>query len=229
MKYILYIIAVLFLVEIVGLAKLKLSVNQYENYWKKGNERALNPNEILYIALGDSASQGIGATSPRKGFVGVIAEYIQDKTGKTVHTINLSKTGAKLDDVIKSQLPAIDDYPVDEKTILTIDIGANDMKTFNAVKFESELDKILSQLPKQTIIANVPYFGSGRLRSLEPNALEANVIYSRLANKYSLQLVDLHAVTKSQNQIWTFAPDWFHPGNIGYRNWFDAYKGKLEL
>ena len=52
---------------------------------------------LRYVAIGDSAAQGIGASRPDRSYVGVLADDIHAATGRSVRVINLSISGATVD------------------------------------------------------------------------------------------------------------------------------------
>lgn len=226
---ILVIIVSLGFIEILALLKLKYSVTAYKNYWQAGTNATISSKDQLYIALGDSATQGVGAGTVSKGYVSLIATALATKSKTSVRTINLSVSGARVQDVISDQLPQLKDYPTDSKTIITLNIGGNDMRQFDKEKFAKEMQTLFGQLPKQTIIANVPYFGGGRYRKYEPNVLQANKIIEQLADTYGFTIVPLYEVTRQKDSLIVYSADYFHPSNSGYRNWFEAFRLTMNL
>lgn len=213
---ILLIVGVLVAIELLALAWLFYSVGSYKNYWAK----AANDNgELTYLALGDSAAQGIGATSPRRGYVGVLAERLLQKTGKSVRVINISKTGATLQDYLTEQAPKVKGVKAD---VVTIEIGANDIRSFDKEKFTEQFRQVLTSLPDGTYVSNMPLFNS-RPGSTN-NAQEASDVISKtIADFPKLVFVDLQKLTSDNRSIFGFAPDLFHPNNISYKNWADAF------
>lgn len=212
----LIIIAVLILAEILALAWLYFSVGQYKNFWVN---KAQEQGEITYLALGDSASQGIGASSPMRGYVGLIAKRLEKQTGKKVRVVNLSVTGAKLSDYLRDQAPEVSKYQPD---VVTIEIGANDVKTYNEQTFRDEFKQVLATLPAGTYVSNMPLFNS-RPSSTDPAKAASVVIEQELANNQAMKLVDLQKQTTEHQSIFGFAPDLFHPNNLSYKNWADAF------
>src|SRR5690606_20312357 len=97
-------------------------------------------DDLVYVALGDSTAQAIGASKPEYGYVGLVKEYLENKTNKNVAVINISVSGAKLSDVIAEQIPKLKDLP--KADVLTIEIGANDVINFNRKKFEKDFRSI---------------------------------------------------------------------------------------
>jgi acyl-CoA thioesterase-1 len=56
-------------------------LEHHRTYWR---ERAKRDGDLLYVALGDSAAQGIGASRPDRGYVGLLARRISRRTGRRV-------------------------------------------------------------------------------------------------------------------------------------------------
>jgi lysophospholipase L1-like esterase len=221
LKLFFLVIAVVVLVEVVALCWLYFSVSSYKSFWKnKANESG----EITYLALGDSAAQGIGASSPMRGYVGLIADRLEQKTGKKVKIVNLSVTGAKINDVIRDQIPHIQSIDAD---VVTIEAGANDIRDFNAEQFELDLSRLLTFLPKETYVSDMPLFNS-RPSSTGPAKQASQIIHSLVNKKTDLNLVELERQTTNNQSIFGFAPDLFHPNNLSYKHWADAFWGKIE-
>ena len=217
----LIIIGAFILIEVVALLWLAFSVNRYHDFWAaKANETG----EITYLALGDSAAQGIGATNPMKGYVGLIANNIEGKSGKSVRIVNISKTGAKFDDYLKEQAPVIATLKPD---IITIQIGANDIKLFNADEYRAKFKKVLKTLPDGTFVSNMPLFNS-RPGSTAGGKQGSEIIQEELRNYPNLHFVDLQQETAEHQSVFGFAPDLFHPNNISYKNWANAFLKEID-
>jgi lysophospholipase L1-like esterase len=192
-------------------------------WWR---ERGTKKGDLLYLAIGDSAAQGVGASHPGRGYVGILARHIRDRTGKTVRVVNLSVSGARLQDAIATQLPHVHEYSPD---ILTVAIGANDMNSFDAEKFEGRFRRLLHALPDGVIVADIPSFYVG---AAERNAVVASEIVHRLAATRGFEVAELHNATRRQgvaryafNQT---AADFFHPNDRGYRVWAAAFIPVLD-
>ena len=220
-KVILIIIGLLVIGEVLALVWLASTVGAYKNFWV---QKAKQPGEITYLALGDSAAQGIGATSPSRGYVGLIASRLHSQTGQTVRIINLSKTGAKMDDYLREQAPQIKNIKPD---LVTIEIGANDVTAFNADKYRSDFKKVLQSLPPGTYVANMPLFNS-RPSSTSKAKQASTIIQEELKSYPKLHFVDLQKETQQNQSIFGFAPDLFHPNNLSYKNWADAFWSKIN-
>ncbi len=218
---ILIIIATLIVLEASALVWLATSVGRYEKFWQN---KATQSGEITYLALGDSAAQGIGATSPMRGYVGLIAKRLESQTGKSVRVVNLSVTGAKLSDYLKDQAPQIKNYQPD---FVTIEIGANDVVKYNEPEFRQNFKQVLETLPEGTHVSNMPLFNS-RPGSSGPAKKASRVIEEELKVNGRMKFVDLQKQTTENQTIFGFAPDLFHPNNISYKHWADAFWQQIQ-
>lgn len=218
---ILAIVCVLVIVEIIALIWLATSVSSFRNFWQA---KRAEKGEITYLALGDSAAQGIGASSPMLGYVGLIANNIESQTGKSVRVVNVSKSGAKMEDYLREQAPQINTAKAD---VVTIEIGANDVANFNPTDFRTKFKKVLSTLPEGTYVSNMPLFNS-RPGSTQ-NAKDASkIIEEELVAYPKLIFVDLQRETSENQSIFGFAPDLFHPNNLSYKNWARAFLKEIK-
>jgi acyl-CoA thioesterase-1 len=231
MKSIMLLLGLLLIVFIaVTLTKIGIlysQVERYKQYWATERDRDAEPGSVSYIALGDSGAQGIGATRPEKSYVGLLANSIGNKTNQPVHITNLSVSGAKVADVSRVQIPQLKGQTITDDTIITLSIGGNDAVHRNP-NFATDIDKLFSQLPKQTIVSDVGYFGGGRFNTRESYVQEVNPLLYEAAEKYGLTIAPLYKVTKERNSLFTNAIDIFHPSNRGYQNWYDAFWPEVE-
>jgi acyl-CoA thioesterase-1 len=216
------IILALIVLTGIRLFFLQRQVAGYREYWQQQAAEQPQQDSITYIALGDSGAQGIGASNPEKSYVGLLEKAIAEEANKPVHTINISVSGAKVADVSRLQIPQLKDLNITGETIVTLSIGGNDAVHRNP-NFQTDIDKLFSELPSQTIVSDVGYFGGGRYRSRQPYVDQVNPYVYVAAKKYNLTVAPLHEITKARNSPLNNAVDIFHPSNRGYRNWFDAF------
>ena len=215
-----FIVLTLVLAEVISVLQLGSSLKNNPHYWLL---RSLQAGELTYVALGDSAAQGIGASRPQNGYVGIIADRLAAKTGKTIRVVNLSVSGAKIQDVIDKQIPQLKQYRPD---FVTIEVGANDVVAFNAQTFREHFNILAPQLPANTVVANMPNFG-GRISRVQA-VNSANAIVASAAATYHLRVADLYTATKSRDTPLNYAADFFHPSNRGYKNWANAFWAVLN-
>ena len=191
-------------------------------WWKDYHKR---DGELLYVAIGDSTAQGIGASRPGRSYVGELAKHIRTHTGRTVRVANLGVSGSTVRGALIDQLPKLRKL---EPDIVTVSIGANNMADFNAEKFESDLRRLFDGLPAHAIVADLPSF---YFLPAEKHVLVANEIVHRLASQFGFAVVPLYARTKRQG-LWgvttQFAGDLFHPNDRGYAIWASAFIPTLD-
>jgi lysophospholipase L1-like esterase len=191
-------------------------------YWR---ERHHEPGELLYVAIGDSAAQGIGASRPGHSYVGVLAERIHRHTGRMPRVANLSISGATVPMAVELELPQLRRLRPD---VVTVCIGANDIPTFDPTRFRAGIRALFGDLPSHAIVSDLPSF---YFLPSEKRVLEANRIVREEAAERGLVVVGLHALTKRQG-LWgvvtQFAGDLFHPNDRGYRVWARAFERALD-
>jgi lysophospholipase L1-like esterase len=190
----------------------------HSKWWR---DHAKLRGEVLYVALGDSAAQGIGATRPDHSYVGLLARLIRDTTMRSVRVVNLSVSGATTSLAVQDQLPKLAKYRPD---VMTVSIGANDIAKWDEAGFERNLRTIFAAVPPHALVADLPFF---YFPHSERRVAVANLILRRVAAERGLEVVRLHRETRVRGfrRIFThFANDWFHPNDHGYQVWADAFR-----
>jgi len=193
----------------------------HSKWWR---DHAEQPGEVLYVAMGDSAAQGIGASRPDHSYVGVLARDIRSVTGRSVRVVNLSVSGATVELAVRDQLPKFAKFRPD---VVTVAIGANDIRRWDPEAFERGIREIFSVLPKHALVANLPFF---YFPHNERKVLAANRTLRAVADEFGLTVVPLHTVTRQRGvrrMLTHFADDFFHPNDHGYRIWAEAFRPSL--
>ena len=187
-------------------------------YWRERGR--VREGSVLYVAIGDSAALGIGATSPGGGYVGIVADAIAARTGREVRVRNLSIDGATLDVVLREELPRLAGL---EPDVVTLGIGANDVWTFDPRRFREQYERICAALPPQTVVAELPSFSvlpvAGRARA-------ANRIIHEVADSHGFRVAPLYRVTGTGglvDALRSAAGDLFHPNDRGHGRWARAF------
>lgn len=190
------------------------SVAGYREYWKRRAER---PGELLYVALGDSLAQGVGASHPERGYVGLLAAQLERETWHTVRVLNLSVTGVRLADLLDGQLTALRDLRPD---VVTLAIGANDAGRTDPATFRADFDALCAALPAGSLVADVPDFQAGARRAA--TAELAAVTREVLAGHPELVRVTLEAATSHLS--WRdYCADLHHPSDAGHRRYAEPF------
>lgn len=201
-----------------GAKRLVDILHVHSKWW---HDTGAQNGELLYVAVGDSAAQGIGASRPGRSYVGLIAEHLRATTGRTVRVMNLSQSGAKLYEALTNQVPILRTLHPD---VVTVSIGANDIAAFEPARFTKEVTELCSALPAGTLVADLPCFHvGGRERSVRV----ANSIMRTIAVGKRLTMVPLYATTRRRGTARTVlrdvAADFFHPNDRGYGVWASAF------
>jgi acyl-CoA thioesterase I len=199
-------------------SKLNDTLPVHSKWWRDHGTAA---GELLYVAIGDSAAQGIGASNPDRSYVGLLAEHAREATGRSIRVVNLSVSGATTALAMRDQIPP---FRALEPDLVTVAIGANDIAQWDPASFERDIRSIFAELPAHAIVADLPCF---HLRHNERKVAVANQILRAVANEHGLTVAPLHAVTRRRGLrgiLTEFANDMFHPNDHGYRVWADAFR-----
>lgn len=197
------------------------SVRRYAEYWAVPRGEV---GGLLYVALGDSAAQGVGARRPERGYVGLLAQRMRDRSGRPVQVVNLSRSGARLADLVRDQLPLLAQLSPD---VVTVDIGGNDVVRYDAARFSDLVCELTKGLPAGAFVADVPYFMHGHW---ERRATETGKILSGCAEANGLTVIRLHDAERARGfvaMLTDFAADLFHPNDRGHRVWADAFWSQI--
>lgn len=215
-------ITLLLVLELMSILELRSHIESHADYWK---ERLKERGSFVYVALGDSTAQALGASNPKFGYVNLIAQAISKAKQRKVRIINLSRSGAQVNDVLSVQLPKLRQYK--RIDLITVSIGSNDIRHWNQVAFFSEVSQLAEALPKsKSVIATVPYFG-GRVRANKQVVIAGDII-KQAATTNKLALCDLYSATRAHNSFLNYNFDLFHPNNRGYKIWFEAFWQPIE-
>jgi acyl-CoA thioesterase I len=207
---------------IPGLRRVHAQVAVYAKAWDAANALAMDSTGPLWVVLGDSTAQGIGAPGPEQGYVGQVHRMLEAQSGRSWRVLNLSKSGGRLHDVLTGQLPRLEALGV-APDLVTFAAGANDViRRTPLPQAEAELREIMGRLPPGSVVATLPQ-GLWRERADALNRL----IRSEAADR-GLRVADVFART---GPPWEgkYAEDRFHPGLLGYAEWAKAFAEALGL
>jgi len=205
-----------------GIAMTLDSVEPFRAEWELSNAAALAASGPLWLALGDSTAQGIGAGRPDLGYVGQLRARLKARDGAPWRVVNVSRTGARLRDVTANQVGWLDRLPA-RPDLVTCAVGANDV-TWRLVLRSTlrDLTALLDRLPPGTIVATLP-------QGLAPRRAQVvNAVIRREAPTRDLVVADVWAHTGSPRAS-KLAPDHFHPSERGYRDWTAAFAVAVGL
>ena len=185
--------------------------------WRLANEGAGDGEGRLWVVLGDSTAQAVGASSIDGGYVAAVRSWLAERDGIPWRVLNLSRSGARAADVVAEQLPGLAALSPD---LVSCAVGANDLIR-PAGDVAEALAAIARGLPPGSLLANLP-------RGLrEARARRHNEVIGSLVERHHLRLVDLWAAT---GPPWRgkYAADWLHPNDVGYQDWAAAFRAGLS-
>ena len=210
--------------------QVRRSVAEYREHWRDLAE-AHDPDSdaVRYVALGDSAAQAVGASTPEAGYVATVAQHLAGTTGRDVDMFNLAVSGAKAADVLEDQLPrlaALGFVP----DVVTLGIGGNDVvdRRISVEAFLDTMAEVLAELPPGSYVADPPGF---LIPPFEARSDAMAVGVRPLIRDAGHHLVALHRATRSAGHLgWVrnVAADAFHPNDRGYAGWAAAFIEALE-
>jgi lysophospholipase L1-like esterase len=184
-------------------------VRPYALAWQQANRRALTRPGPLWVCLGDSLTQGIGASAFDRGWVGQVADRFS-AAGQSLRVVNLSVSGARVQDVLQVQLPALRRLceETGQPAVLSLLIGSNDLfRRRHRAGLTAGFEQLLRQLPAGTVVANLP--------NSNPTANALNRSIRRAVDERGLVLADMRGpgTTSWRGKL---AADHFHPNDRGY-------------
>ncbi|MGH3250768.1 MAG: SGNH/GDSL hydrolase family protein [Trebonia sp.] len=214
-----------------GVAELRAARTEFATYWDAHNVRVLGNRERdvqsgaapdpLWVVLGDSTAQGLGAPGPHGGYVGQTLYELRRTTGRHWRVLNLSASGALIRDVLADQVPQLDGWHPD---LVTCGAGANDILYSSPGKLFSDLRTLLAAVPQDTVMLDLPLLSGfwgivGRMSV--PYISRINRVIGEVATERSLRVAE---VSRYFTPPWAgkFSVDNFHPSQDGYRDWSSA-------
>jgi acyl-CoA thioesterase I len=208
-----------------GVGSIRADCKTFAQYWRENNEAVLADPDggPVWVVLGDSTAQGIGAPGPDGGYVGQSLRELRDGTGQDWRILNLSVSGALIRDVLGEQLPALEALPF-APALVTCGIGANDILFSSPGKLFADLRSLLAVVPDGTVMLDLPvprgFWWVVGMCSV-PYITRINRVTHVLAAERNLPVARVSAQFRPP---WPgkFSVDSFHPSQDGYRDWTRA-------
>jgi acyl-CoA thioesterase-1 len=192
----------------------------FASHWQAHNYRILTETGPLWVVLGDSTGQGLGAPSPEGGYVGQALAGLRLRTGRPWRVLNLSVSGALIRDVLHDQLPRL---PAAAE-LVTCGIGANDILYSSPAKLLRDLRMLLDAIPDETVVLDLPLPAGiwgilGRISVPYVARINRTIHEAAWARGLPVAQVSAHFLPPWAGK---FASDSFHPSQDGYRDWARA-------
>jgi acyl-CoA thioesterase I len=215
-----------------GVEKMRQDRLAFRAAWDAHNERVIsarateaNPGP-LWLALGDSTAQGLGAPNRHGGYVGQTLAHLRRTTGQHWQVINLAVSGSLIRDVLAEQIPQLANYQPD---LVTCGAGVNDILFSAPAKLFADLRALLTALPNDAVLLDLPlpsgfWWIVGHMSV--PYITRINRVIHEVAaeRKMPVAEVSAHFIAPWAGK---FACDNFHPSQDGYRDWTRALLAAL--
>jgi len=204
---------------LVGLAlRTRLSVARRRRYWQD----QANPGELLWVAMGDSLTQGIGSSRPQTSWLGRAAAVAAARSGRSVQVVNLAVYGARVADVLERQLPAA---PLADADVVTVCIGSNDAGRCSSAAFRAQLEQVCDALPPTAMVGDVPEFQWGPRVTAAAELSE--VVRAVVRARPQLVLAPVERETAGTRILTELAGYFFHPNDNGHARIARAFTPEL--
>jgi lysophospholipase L1-like esterase len=208
---------------------------------RHGQERWLPADRgaaVVYVALGDSTVEGIGATASVTNYVSRLHRRLAAIYPRA-SVVNLGVGGATSADVVTRQL---DGAVALAPTLVTLSIGPNDITGGIGVEtYERNVKTILRRLTGETsavVVANLlpdlavtPRFRATPDRdAVGAQTVRFNEALRRQARAFDAELVDLYGPSREEVPLHPdlIAHDGYHPSDAGYERWAELVWKVIE-
>ena len=208
-----------------GVSAMREDCAVFARHWQDNNDQVLALDGPLWVVLGDSTAQGLGASRPDGGYVGQVLADLRQRTGLPWRVLNLSVSGSLTRDVLGAQLPLM---PAGAN-LVTCGIGVNDILYTSPAKLFADLRALIAAVPDHTVLLDLPLPAGcwGVLgRASVPYVARINRTIHQAAAARGLRVAEVSAHFLPP---WSgkFASDCFHPSQAGYRDWARALLATL--
>lgn len=193
-------------------------MSAYAAHWRGAAADAIADGGPALVVLGDSLAQGIGASSPATSYAGLLRADLS-KDGEFVGVLNLSRSGARVADVLETQLPALAASVVTPIAIVCT-VGSNDiLHSFRLGEVRRGLLELVDSLPDDAVVATLPEKGSRVGASMNRTIRERAATTGR-------PVADVgRALRTWRGRV---SGDGFHPNDDGHAVWFEAFAAALR-
>lgn len=190
-----------------GVAKIDSQVEDYHQRWDEANAVARSQVGPLWVALGDSSSQGVGASAWENGWTNQVLRRLRDQTGDPWRLVNLSMSGGRFLDVADRQIPVLNTM-LDAPQLVTCVVGSNDlMWRVGARGVTSDANRAIDRVPDGAFVS--------KLNGPGPRPKLLNAIFERGASTKDLQLFNIWNWPSGRGAL---AADRVHPSDVGYQH-----------
>jgi acyl-CoA thioesterase-1 len=193
---------------------------------------------VVYVALGDSTVEGVGASRRELNYVSRIhARLLRQYPAAGMR--NLGVGGATSSDVRVAQLgPAVELRP----NLVTLSVGPNDITRGVPVgEYERNVQNILQTLTAKTpalVVVNLlpdlavtrRFRGGPHEKQVARLSVEFNTVLRRAAESFGAEVVDLYSASREEvpRRPELLSADGYHPSDAGYARWAELMWQGIE-
>ena len=200
-----------------GIAEIEGQVEPYAVKWDEANERARFKDGPLWVALGDSSSQGVGATAWENGWTHEVLRRLTTTTGEPWRLVNLAMSGGRFRDVADRQVPVLNTM-LPTPQLITCVIGSNDlMWRRGSDGVVRDAKHCVDRIPDGAFVSRLNGFG--------PRPGLVNEEFERGADTKNHQLFNIWNWPSGRGAL---AADRIHPSDIGYGHMVELAWSALE-
>lgn len=190
-----------------GIAAIDATVEPFAQFWDDYNARSLEEDGPLWVALGDSVTQGIGASAPDASFPFRVLDELRESTGEPWRLVNLSMSGARFADVENKQLTVLREFDLRPSAVSAV-IGSNDVIwRRNTPAIVDDARKMVDALPRGTILSRLSEARRDRRR------IGVNQVFEGAG---AVRHVDLYEAWDWPTGEGMWAEDNFHPNDSAH-------------
>ncbi|HJM29039.1 MAG: GDSL-type esterase/lipase family protein [Acidimicrobiales bacterium] len=190
-----------------GVASINATVEPRAEFWDAWNKENLSAEGPLWLAFGDSVTQGIGSSTPSTSYVSLVLDRLRKRTGQKWRLVNLSMSGARFSDVVNLQIPAMEELRF-RPDLITAIIGSNDiMWRRNTQEIARDAEKLMESLPEGTYLSRISRPNINARRSAISRTFETMA---------SERCIELFAAWNWPTSEGMWAQDRFHPNDYAY-------------
>ncbi len=202
-----------------GVREVDETIEPFAQFWDHQNHEALSRSGPLWVALGDSVTQGIGASDPANSYVHRVLSEMRSRSGQPWRVINLSMSGARFADVIAPQLSTLRESGL-KPDLVTAVIGSNDVTWRRDLEgIVGDAGRMLGHLPHGTFLSRL-----GRTR-VDQRRREVNKLIESAASEGAVRTYRAWDWPTASG-MW--AADRFHPNDRAYTYLGSNLLGALE-
>lgn len=196
-----------------------------QDHWASELRRPALDDELLLVAFGDSAMQGVGATSAETTLAGRVSRKMAFLSGRRVIVHNHAGGGATISRILAEQIPPATDAGAATggdlaRADVVIVASSNDLEQRTGPEnYASDLRRLLAVLdPERTIVSDLP---------LEPGRRAYQEVLERATHDAGLPRADFAGsfLSARRSDIFSWLPP--HLNDRGYAIWAAAFTTEL--